>query len=111
MEAQRLGALPQLRYVVIELKVDDFRPAQLGQLAAYVGLIDDKLRDKAKHAPTIGILLCTGRNEAIVRYTLANMSAALGVAEYEGLPAEVMATLPSAQELRAIVSDRGNSAN
>jgi hypothetical protein len=72
---------------------------------AFVGLVEDKVRDKARHAPTVGILLCTGRNEAVVRYTLANMSAALGVASYEGLPAETRAALPSAEELGSVVRE------
>ena len=97
--------IPQLRYVVVELKVGDFSAEHLGQLSAYVGLVDDKVRDETRHAPTIGILLCTGRNEAIVRYALANMSAALGVADYEGLPADAKAILPSVQELQAVINE------
>jgi len=97
--------IPQSRYVVVELKVDDFTPGYLGQLAAYVGVVDAELRDPNRQAPTIGVLLCTGKNEAIVRYTLANMSAALGVADYEGLPADARAVLPSTQELEAVVAD------
>jgi predicted nuclease of restriction endonuclease-like (RecB) superfamily len=88
--------IPQLRYLVVELKVGKFRPEFLGKLAAYVGLVDAQVRDPARHAPTIGILLCTRRNEAVVRFTLANMSAALGVADYEGLP--------SPEELRSVIS-------
>jgi len=77
------------------------RPA----IAAYVGVVDAELRDSSRQAPTIGVLLCTGKNEAIVRYTLGNMSAALGVADYEGLPADARAALPTAQELEAVLTD------
>ncbi|MDR1387395.1 MAG: DUF1016 domain-containing protein [Propionibacteriaceae bacterium] len=97
--------IPQARYVVVELKTGAFQPAFLGQLSAYVGVVEDKLRDKAKHAPTIGMLLCTGKNDAIVHYTLANMTAALSVADYEGLPDDARAALPSADELRAVVAE------
>jgi len=97
----------QSRYVVVELKVGKFKPQQLGQLAAYVGLIDARLRDPVKHASTIGILLCTGKNESVVRFTLANMATALGVADYEGLPADVKAAVPSPGELQAAVADQG----
>jgi hypothetical protein len=100
-----LFSIPQLRYIVVELKIGDFSPEFLGQLSAYVGVVDDKIRDKTKHAPTIGILLCTGKNEAIVRYTLANMTAALGVADYEGLPTDAKEALPSAQELSAVMEE------
>ena len=96
--------IPQCRYVVVELKVGRFQPAFLGQLSAYVGLVDAELRDPTKHAPTIGVLLCTGKNEAVVRFTLANMTTAVGVADYEGLPADVKAALPSPEELQAAVA-------
>jgi predicted nuclease of restriction endonuclease-like (RecB) superfamily len=96
--------IPQSRYVVVELKVARFQPAFLGQLAAYVGLVDDQLRAPDKHAPTIGVLLCTSKNEAIVRYTLANMTSAVGVADYEGLPTDVRAAVPSATELEEILA-------
>ncbi|MDR0417680.1 MAG: PDDEXK nuclease domain-containing protein [Propionibacteriaceae bacterium] len=97
--------IPQSRYVVIELKLADFEPAALGQLAAYVGVVDAQLRDPATHAPTIGILLCTGKNETLVRYTLANMSAPMGVADYAGLPADIQAALPSPAALQSALDD------
>jgi len=96
--------IAQCRYVVVELKVEKFQAAFLGQLSAYVGLVDAQLRDPTKHAPTIGILLCTGKNEAVVRFTLANMTAAVGVADYEGLPADAKAAVPSPAELQAIIA-------
>jgi predicted nuclease of restriction endonuclease-like (RecB) superfamily len=96
--------IQQSRYVVVELKVGKFQAAFAGQLSAYVGLVDAQVRDPAKHAPTIGVLLCTGKNEAVVRFTLANMTTALGVADYEGLPADVKAAVPSPSQLRAVVA-------
>jgi len=96
--------IPQSRYVVVELKVGKFQPAFLGQLSAYVGVVDDRLRDPSFQKPTIGILLCTGRNEAVVRYALANMSTALSVADYEGLPDDAKAALPSVQELQDVIN-------
>lgn len=93
----------QLRYVVVELKVGDFSPAHLGQLGAYVAAVDGELRRASIHAPTIGILLCTGKNEAAVRYALASTAAPVAVADYQGLPPDARAALPSAGELQAVV--------
>ncbi len=93
----------QLRYVVVELKVGDFTPAHLGQLGAYVAAVDGELRRPDRHAPTIGILLCTGRKAAAVRYSLASTAAPVAVADYRGLPADARAALPSVEELQAIV--------
>jgi predicted nuclease of restriction endonuclease-like (RecB) superfamily len=97
--------IPQARYVVVELKVDRFRPAHAGQLGTYVAIVDHQLRDPERHAPTIGLLLCAGKNEATVRFALGSMSAPIGVADYEGLPADARAALPSVEELKAAMAD------
>ena len=93
----------QLRYVVVELKVGDFAPAHLGQLGAYVTAVDGELRRPEIHKPTVGILLCTGRNAAEVRYALAATSAPVAVADYQGLPADARAAIPTSGELQAVV--------
>ncbi|SDB85450.1 Predicted nuclease of restriction endonuclease-like (RecB) superfamily, DUF1016 family [Sanguibacter gelidistatuariae] len=93
----------QLRYVVVELKVGRFEPAHLGQLGTYVAIVDDQYRRTGIHAPTVGILLCTGKNGSTVRYSLAFTSAPIAVADYSGLPADARAGLPSTEELNAII--------
>ncbi|MDR0415762.1 MAG: PDDEXK nuclease domain-containing protein, partial [Propionibacteriaceae bacterium] len=80
--------IPQRRHIVVELKAGRFRPEHLGQLSAYVAVVDGELRDKAHQAPPIGLLLCTGKNEAIVRYALAGSGVPAGVADYQGLPSD-----------------------
>lgn len=90
----------QLRYVVVELKVGDFEPAHLGQLGFYVAVVEDQYRRPEKHAPTVGILLCTGKAGPVVRYSLASTAAPVAVADYQGLPADARAALPSAEQLR-----------
>jgi hypothetical protein len=95
----------QLRYVVIELKVGAFEAGHLGQLGAYVAMVDDLLRRPGLHRPTVGILLCTGKAESIVKYALASTAVPVAVADYAGLPDDAKAALPSADELRAVVSE------
>jgi len=93
----------QLRYVVVELKVGHFEPGYIGQLSTYVTLVEDRLRRPDRHAATVGILLCAGRNERIVRYALSGASAPMAVAgyTYDPLPAEERAALPNAADLTA----------
>jgi predicted nuclease of restriction endonuclease-like (RecB) superfamily len=100
-----LFSIPQSRYIVVELKIGKFQPAFLGQLGTYVGIVDEQLRDKEKHASTIGMLLCTSKNEATVRFSLASTAAAVAVADYEGLPADAKAAMPTAAELQAVMAD------
>jgi len=96
--------IPQRRYIVVELKAGRFRPEHLGQLSAYVAIVDGELRDRSYQAETIGLLLCTGKNEAIVRYALAGAGVPVGVADYQGLPSDAQAVLPSAEELQSILT-------
>lgn len=95
----------QLRYVVVELKVQPFEPDFVGQLGTYVAIVDDLLRKPAIHASTVGLLLCTGRREATVRYALASSAAPLAVAQWQGLPEDARAALPRIEELEAVVQD------
>ena len=84
----------QLRYVVVELKVGRFAPADVGQLAFYVEVVDAQRR-RPEHRPTVGLLLCTSRNEQTVRYALRGTSSSVAVVEYAGLPANEQAALPA----------------
>lgn len=88
----------QLRYVVVELKVGRFKPEFAGQLGFYVELVEDQLRRPA-HAPTVGLLLCTDKNDRVVRYALATSSQPLAIASYDLLPAAERAALPSEEDL------------
>lgn len=92
------------RYVVIELKHRKITPADVGQLNFYVAVVDDVLR-RPHHAPTVGLLLCTARNEATVRYALARSASPLAVAgyRYTELPADEQAALPADEALVAVV--------
>ena len=94
----------QLRYVVVELKRGAFDPGYLGQLSTYVAIVEERMR-RGAHAPTVGILLCTGRNEAIVRYALSGAGAPVAVATYDTLPPDQRAGLPDPGQLTAALTD------
>ena len=92
----------QLRYVVVELKSGRFEPEFTGQLGFYVSLVDDRLRRPDRHAPTVGILLCTAREKAVVQYALTSSAQPIAVADYTyDTPAP--GALPTAADLAAVV--------
>lgn len=93
------------RFVVVELKVGEFNPADAGQLSFYVETVDQQLRDAEKHAPTIGVLLCTSRDDQVVEYSLARTSAPVAVATYtyDQLPPDVQNTLPPAESIQRVM--------
>ena len=99
-----LFRVEQLRYVVIELKIGRVDPAYVvGQPGTYVAFVDDRLRRPDPHAPTVGILLCKGRNDTLVRYALAGAPAPLALVDYtcDRSPAQERGGLPTAAELAA----------
>jgi len=100
-----LFSYTQLRFVVVELKMGRFDPAYLGQLGTYVAVVDDQMRDAAQHAPTVGILLCTGGDEHLVRYALGASSSPMAVAGYETLTADQRAGLPDPAQLNAVLEE------
>lgn len=56
-------------YVLIDLKVGKLTHQDLGQLQFYVNYFDRERLSKGDN-PTIGLILCTDKNDAVVRYTL-----------------------------------------
>ena len=86
-----------MRYVVVELKIGKFEPEFAGKLGFYIAAVDDRLRDPARHATTVGILMCAGRNDTVVRYALSGAARPMAVAgyTYDTLPPAERAALPS----------------
>ena len=87
-------------FVVVELKIEEFKPEFAGKMNFYLSAVDDQLRHKSD-APSIGIVLCKGKNEVIVEYALRDSSKPMGVAEYRlsaALPESLQAELPTEAE-------------
>jgi predicted nuclease of restriction endonuclease-like (RecB) superfamily len=88
-------------YVVVELKVEDFKPEFVGKLNFYLNAVDVEVKQKTDNA-TIGLLLCKTPNKVVVEYTLKNIKAPLGVSEYKvqsALPKNMQAQLPTIKQL------------
>lgn len=68
--------------VAIELKTTEFHPSHLGQLNFYLEALDRDVR-KSHENPSIGILLCKGRNDTVVEYALSRSLSPTLVADYQ----------------------------
>jgi predicted nuclease of restriction endonuclease-like (RecB) superfamily len=89
-------------FVVIELKVEGFKPEFAGKMNFYLSAVDDLLRHPDDQ-PSIGIILCKGRNEIVVEYALRDSSKPMGVAQYQlsaALPERLKQDLPTVEDLR-----------
>jgi predicted nuclease of restriction endonuclease-like (RecB) superfamily len=58
-------------YVLIDLKVGKLTHQDLGQLQLYANYFDRERRTPGDN-PTLGLILCTDKNDAVVRYTLGS---------------------------------------
>jgi hypothetical protein len=90
-------------YVVIDLKISEFQPEYVGKMNFYLSAVDDILMHP-EDEPSIGIVLCKGKNRVIAEYALRGINKPLGVAEYKlskALPEDLKGSLPSIEELEA----------
>ncbi len=77
-------------FVVVELKAVPFDPAFIGKLNFYLSAVDDLLR-QPNDQPTIGLLLCKGKNRLVAEYALRNFNKPIGVADWE---TQIVTALP-----------------
>jgi predicted nuclease of restriction endonuclease-like (RecB) superfamily len=88
-------------YVVVELKVGEFKPEYAGKMNFYLAAVDNTLRQEGDH-PSIGLILCKSRGKVTVEYSLKDMGKPIGVAAYQltaSLPKALQDTLPSPKKL------------
>lgn len=94
--------------VAIELKVGKFKPSYLGQLHAYLQVLDDKVR-KPHENPSIGIVLCKSANQAFAEYAVRDYNKPMGVATYKTLsdmPADMQQILPDIEDLKKLMDNK-----
>jgi len=85
-------------HVLVELKVDEFRHQHLGQLNTYVSYYRANAMTEGDQPP-VGILLCTGKNRALVEYALAGLDNRIFVSKYQ-------LELPKPDELERYIEEQ-----
>jgi len=96
-------------YVVIEVKTDDFAPADLGQLGTYVVAVNHLLK-KSDDNPTIGLIICKSKDNVLAKYSLEASNVPMGISEYELAklyPVDLKSTLPSIEEIEREIDTKG----
>lgn len=88
--------------VVIELKKGSFKPAYLGQLAAYLRVLDDEERIEGEN-PSVGIVLCKDADRAYVEYVLQDYAKPMGVATYKSSQERLRELLPDEEEIKKLL--------
>jgi predicted nuclease of restriction endonuclease-like (RecB) superfamily len=90
-------------FVVIDLKMGEFKPEYAGKMNFYLSAVDDMLKQPMDQ-PTIGLILCKGKNQVTVEYALRDSAKPMGIAEFrhlEALPEGLKGNLPTIEEIEA----------
>ncbi|OOG69979.1 YhcG family protein [Flavobacterium sp. A45] len=88
-------------FVVIDLKKGDFIPEYAGKMNFYCSAVDDLLKHETDK-PTIGLILCKGKDKIFAEYALRDLNKPIGVSEYEltqMLPDDLKSSLPSIEDI------------
>ena len=89
-------------YVVIDVKTHKLTHNDLGQIQLYVNYFDQNIRQKDDN-PTIGLILCTEKNEEMVKYTLGDQAKQIFASKYQlHLPTEEELEVELKRELAMI---------
>lgn len=84
-------------HVLIDLKIGKLTHGDVGQMDSYIRMFDALYKNEDDN-PTIGIILCSQKNEAIVKYSVLNDEKQVFASKYQ-------LTLPSAEELQREIEE------
>jgi len=79
-------------FVLIDLKIGKLSHGDVGQMDGYVRLYEDRFKVEGDN-PTIGLILCSDKSEAVAKYSILNEGRQIFAAKY-------LQFLPSEEELR-----------
>ena len=68
--------------VMVELKIDEFKPEYLGKLNFYLESLDRDVRKEGEN-PSVGIILCKSKDDEVVEYALSRSLSPAMIAEYK----------------------------
>ena len=80
-------------FVLVDLKIGKLAHQDVGQMDMYVRVFEERYRGAGDN-PTLGLILCSERNEAVAKYSLLAESQQLFASSYRAL-------LPTEAELQA----------
>ena len=84
-------------HILVDLKIGEFDHADAGQMNMYLNYYKENEGHTGDNPP-IGIILCSGKNEALVKYATMGLSQQIFVSKY-------LINLPSEKELQMIIEN------
>jgi predicted nuclease of restriction endonuclease-like (RecB) superfamily len=106
------------RFVVIDLKVEDFKPEFAGKMSFYLTAVDELERQPGDEQ-SIGLVLCPGRRKTVTEWALRGVDTPVAVARYttgeitltQTPPPEMKPALPELPKLASELSNIIEAAN
>ena len=93
-------------YVVVEVKVDKFDSKDVGQIGTYMVACNHIMRHPDDN-PTIGILICRGKDRLLAQYALESSNQPISISEYDLerlYPTKVAGLIPSIEEIENLIN-------
>lgn len=87
-------------YVLIDLKLGRLAHGDVGQMDSYIRMFDDLYKNDDDN-PTIGLILCSEKNEAVAKYSVLNDKTNMFASKYQF-------TLPTVEELEHQIEEERN---
>ena len=85
-------------FVLFDLKVGQLKHQDIGQMQMYVNYYDRKVKLEDEN-PTIGIIICKDKKDAVVEMTLPEDNNQIFASKYQTV-------LPSKEELRHLMNEK-----
>ena len=88
-------------YVVVEVKVVEFNPRDIGQLGTYVVAVNHMLKREGDNQ-TIGLIICKTKDNVLAQYALESSSEPIGISEYQLnslFPEDFRGSMPTIEEI------------
>lgn len=94
--------------VPIELKLGKFRPEHIGQINFYLEALDRDVR-KPNENPSVGVILCASKDDAVVEYALSRSISPTLVSDYQLCLPDKQLLQNKLRELTELALENGES--
>lgn len=94
--------------VPIELKLGKFRPEHIGQINFYLEVLDRDVR-KPNENPSVGVILCASKDDAVVEYALSRSISPTLVSDYQLCLPDKQLLQNKLRELTELALENGES--
>ena len=94
-------------YFVVELKTVEFEPEFAGKLSFYLSAIDGELKSE-KDNPTIGLVLCKGKDKLVAEYALKDINKPMGISGYKlsnKISDDLQENLPTIEDIESRINN------